>query len=120
MCEFHYNYIKSKFNVIYYLQTDSFIYEIETEDVYEDFYEDKNLSDFSDSPQDSKFFDPANKKVISNMKDEFKEKNSEFVVLKSKMYSLIAVDGGENENVVKKIRHKKYINVLFNKKNDKT
>ena len=62
------------------------------------------------------------------MKDEFKRKIiSEFVGLKWKMYSLIALDGkeikkvkGVNKNVVKNIRHEKYINVLFNKKNYKT
>ena len=47
---------------------------IKTEDVYEDFCEDKNLFDFSDYPLDSKFFDPANKKVIAKIKDEFKGK----------------------------------------------
>ena len=41
-------------------------------DVYEDFYEDKYLFDFSDYPRDSKFFDLVNKKVIDKMKDEFK------------------------------------------------
>ena len=58
------------------------------------------------------------------MKDEFKVKIvSEFVGLKSKIYSLIAVDGGEikkakgvNKNVVKNIGHEEYINVSFNKK----
>ena len=43
-------------------------------DVYEDFYEDKDLFDFSDYPQDSKFFDLVKKKVIGKMKGEFKEK----------------------------------------------
>ena len=42
--------------------------------VYEDFYQDKNLFDFSDYPLDSKFFDLANKKVFGKMKDEFKGK----------------------------------------------
>ena len=60
------------------------------------FYEDKNLFDFSDYPLNSKFFEPVNKKVIGKMKDEFKEKIiSEFVGLKSKMYSLIDVDDEE-------------------------
>ena len=57
------------------------------------------------------------------MKDEFKEKIiSEFVGLKSKVYSLIIINNektkkarGVNKNVVKTIRHTKYIDVLFNK-----
>ena len=76
--------------------TDSLVYEIETDDVYEDFYENKNLFDLSDYPQDPKFFDLVNKSVISKMKNEFKGKiTSEHFRLKQKMYTLIAVDGGE-------------------------
>ena len=76
--------------------TDSLVYEIKTKDVYEDFYQDKNLFDFSDYPLNSKFFDPVNKKVIGKMEDEFKEKTiTEFVGLTSEMYSLIAVDNEE-------------------------
>ena len=78
------------------------------------------MFDFSDYPFDSKFFDPVNKKVIGKMKDEFKGKNiNDFVGLKSKMYSLISVDDEEvtkAKGVNKKIRHKEFINVLFNKK----
>ena len=44
---------------------------IKTKNIYEDFYENENLFDFSDYPQDSKFYDLANKKVIGKMKDEF-------------------------------------------------
>ena len=63
MYEFHYKYIKSKFDAkLLLLDTDNVVYEIKTEDVYEDFYPDKNLFDFSDYPLDSRFFDPANKK----------------------------------------------------------
>ena len=57
-----------------FTDTDSLVYEIKREDVYEDFYKDKNLFDFSDYPQHSKFFDPANKKVLAKMKDELNEK----------------------------------------------
>ena len=75
MYEFHYKYIKSKFDVkLLFTDTDSSVYEIKTEDVYEDFYQDKNLSDFSDYPLHSKVFDPVNKKDIGKMKDEFKGK----------------------------------------------
>ena len=66
-----------------FTDTDSLVCETETEDVYEEFYWDKNLLDFGDYPRDSKFFDPVNKKVIDKMKDVFKEKTiSEFVRLK--------------------------------------
>ena len=38
--------------------------------VYEDFYADKNLFDFSKYSQYSKFDDPVNMNVIVKMKDE--------------------------------------------------
>ena len=84
MYEFHYKYIKSKFSAnLLFTDTDSLVYKIDTKDVYEDFYGDENLFDFSDYPRDSKFFDPVNKKVIAKVKDEFKGKiNNEFVGLK--------------------------------------
>ena len=64
MYEFHDKYIK---NIM-----PSCCVQTKTDDVYEDFYEDKYLFDFSDYPRDSKFFDLVNKKVIDKMKDEFK------------------------------------------------
>ena len=125
MCELHYKYIKSKYNAkLLFTDTDSLVYEIETDDVYEDLYADKNLFDFSAYPQNSKFFDSVNKKVIRKIKDEFKGKIiSEFVGVKSKMHSLIILDGreikkakGVNKNVVKRIWHKEFVGALFNKK----
>ena len=129
MYEFYYIYIKSKFDVdLLFTDTDNLVYEIETEDVYKDFYEDKNFFEFSDYPLNSKFFDPTNKNVIDKMKDEFKGSIiSEFGGLKSKMYSLIAADAeevkkakGVNKIVVKKVTYEKFADVLFSKKNDKT
>ena len=118
MYEFHYKHIKRKYNAkLLFTDTDSLVYETETGDYYEDFEEDKNLFDFSNHTGDSKFFDFPNQKVIGKMKDEFKGKIiSEFVELKSKIYSLINADGeeskkgrGVNKNVVNKgvMRHKK-------------
>ena len=113
MYKFHYKYIKGKYDVnLLFTDTDSLAYEIETEDVYEDFYKDNDLFDFSDYSQDANFFDPVNKKVIGKMKDESKGKIiSEFVGLKSKMYSLIVADDEEvkkakavNKNVKKMVR----------------
>ena len=63
-----------------FTDTDSLVYEFERDNVYEDFYVNNNLFDFSDYPEDSKFFDSVNKKVIGKMKDEVKrKKTSEFV-----------------------------------------
>ena len=73
--EFHGKYIKSKFDAkLLFTDTDTLVDEIKTEDVHEDFYENKNLFDFSDYPLKSKFFDLLNTKVIGKMKDEFKGK----------------------------------------------
>ena len=95
MYEFHHKCINRKYNAKLLLtNTDSLVDEIETEDGFEDFYEDKKLFDFSDYPRDSKFSDPANQKVFGKIKDEFKGTiNSEFVGLKSKMSFFIAADG---------------------------
>ena len=89
MYEFHDKYIKRNFNAnLLFRDTGSLVYEIKTKDVHEDFYENRNLFDLSDYPQDSKLFDLVNKKLIGKMKDEFKGKIiSEFVRLNSKMFS---------------------------------
>ena len=58
------------------------------------------------------------------MKDEFMGKITyEFSGLKSNIYSLIEMDSkeinkakGVNKNILKNLKHKKYIDVLFNKK----
>ena len=117
MYEFHYNYIERKYDAkLLFTDTDRLVYKIEI-NVYEDFYKDKDLFDFGDYWQDSKFSDLLNKKVIGKVQDEFKRKIiSEFVGLKSKMHSLIHVDNEENKkakrvnkNVVKNISHKEYV-----------
>ena len=75
MHEFNYKCIKRKYHAkLLFRDTDSLVYEIQTNEVYEDFYKDKNLFDFSDYPKDSKFFDPDNKKVIAKIKYELEEK----------------------------------------------
>ena len=85
--EFHYNCIKRKCNAnLLFKDTESLV------------YKDKNFFDFSDYPEDSKFFDLASKNIIGKMKREFKGKIiGEFFRLKTKMDSLFDVDNGENE-----------------------
>ena len=57
-----------------FIDKGSLVYEMETDDVYEDFYKNKIFFDFGDYPDDSNFFDPVNKKVIGKMKYEVKGK----------------------------------------------
>ena len=48
--EFHYDYVKNKYgnnSRLLFTDTDSLVYEIKTEDVYEDFNKDKKIFDFS-------------------------------------------------------------------------
>ena len=62
----HYKYIKSKYRAnLLFTDTGGLVYEIKTEDVYEDFHEEKNLFDFSDYPQDSNFFILLIKKLLA-------------------------------------------------------
>ena len=90
MYDFHYNFVKKNFDAeLLFTDTDSLIYEIKSENVYEKVFKWKDLFDFSNYSKDSKFFDDANKKVIGKMKDEYGGVIiDEFVGLKSKMYSI--------------------------------
>ena len=90
MYNFHYNYIRKKYPEakLLFTDTDSLFYHIKAEDIYSDFFKDKDLFDNSDYPKSSKFFFAENKKVIGKFKDEAAgDPIIEFVGLKSKMYS---------------------------------
>ena len=65
MYDFHYNYIKQKYGdkaKLLFTDTDSLTYEIEAEDLYQDFWNDNDKFDNSDSPEDSLYFGNSNKK----------------------------------------------------------
>ena len=91
MYKFHYEYVKNKFHTkLLFIDTDSLVYEIKEKYVYEVSYSDKHLFDFSNYLSNSEYYDAKNNAVLGKMKDEFKGKIiSEFVGLKSKMYSLM-------------------------------
>ena len=78
------------------------------------------MFDFSNHPKDSKFFDPANKKVIGKTKDDSEGKIiSEFVGLKSKMHTMKNIDGKQSNtangvNIVTEFN--KFKDTLFNNK----
>ena len=89
MCDFNYNYIQTKYNNnnvdLLFTDTDSLTYGIKTDDVYEDFYENKDFFDFSNYPKDLKFYHPSIINEFIKMKDESEgRKTIEFVGLKSK------------------------------------
>ena len=100
------------------------MYKIKTEGVYEDFDKYKEMFDFSNYSAMSKYYDDSNKLVVGKMKDETDGVSIEqFVGLKPKMYSFLA-DGssehkktkGVNKNVVARISHNEYKDVLLNNK----
>ena len=73
MYDFHYNYIKKKYGnkaKLLFTNTDSLTYEIEAEDVYKNFWNDKDKFDNSEYSKSSPYFDKTNKKVIGKFKDE--------------------------------------------------
>ena len=126
MYDFHYNYIKDKYGDkarLLFTDTDSLTYEIEADDVFQDFWNDKDKFDNSDYPESSPYFNKTNKKVIGKFKDEAAGVPiCEFVGLRSKMYSYIKDDnkGGKTAKGIKKniiknnITHKNYKYILFN------
>ena len=123
MFDFHYNYIKSKYAdkaKLLFTDTDSLMYQIETEDFYKDITKDvKDRFDTSDYPENHPSGIPTgiNKKVLGMMEDEAAGKIiKEFVGLRSKLYSFIMDDGGETKKckgikrqvVESSIRHEHY------------
>ena len=115
MYDFHYEYAKKKWEglKVLYTDTDSLIYEIETDDFFEDIAGDvEKLFDTSDFLKDhpSCISVGLNKKVIGMMKDECGGKiMKEFAALRPKLYFFVMDDGkeekkakGVKKNIVKK------------------
>ena len=103
-----------------FTDTDSLVYEIKGGNVYEQCFKNKHLFNFSGYSKDSVYYDDSNKKVLGKMKDGFNGvKIDELIGLKSKMYSLIACNDKEvnkAKGVNLKLRHKEYVDILFNKR----
>ena len=104
MFDFHYKYIKPKYGnkaKLLFTDTDSFLYEIQTEDFYKDISGDvKDRFDTSDYPEGHPSGIPTgvNKKVLGMFKDEAAGKNiTEFVGLRAKLYSYKMEEGKENK-----------------------
>ena len=128
MYDFHYNYIKKKYGdkaKLLLTDTDSLMYEIQTEDFYKDITGDvKDRFDTSNYPFDhpSGIISGINKKVLGMFKDEANgDIIDEFVGLRAKLYSYKMFEGEESKkckgvkkSVVKKnITHEDYKTCLL-------
>lgn len=136
MYDFFYNTLRVKYPdaTMIYTDTDSFIFEVKTDDFYKDlldegFVDKWDLSNYSvDHPifasmsaEEAETLTQKNRKKVGLFKDEMGGKAvSEAVALRAKMYSLLTA-GGEQKNtakgVVKPVRestnHDKYRDCIF-------
>ena len=74
--EIHYDNIKNNYDSkskLLFTDTDKLMYEIVTEDVYEEFSINKEMFDFSSYSTQSAYYNDSNKLVIGKMKDEISE-----------------------------------------------
>ena len=96
MYQFWYDYLKVKYNdkiKLIYTNTDSFVIEVETDDIYKDMYEDGHLYDFSNYPKNNPNYSLNNKKIYGIFKDDLNGKIiTEFTADKPKMYSCEYID----------------------------
>ena len=98
MYEFWYDYMKPKYNdnvKLCYLDTDSFIINIKTNDFYEDIASDvENRFDTSNYVVNRPLSTGKNKKIIGLMKDEL---GGMIITLRLKTYSFLTDDGKEDK-----------------------
>ena len=108
MFHYHYNYAKKKWKGLktLYTDTDSFIYEIPAENLFQDIAPDvEEWYDTSGYPLDFPHLPTGkNKKVLGVFKDECGGKiMTEFVALRAKCYSYL-LEGGKNDKRVKGVK----------------
>jgi hypothetical protein len=113
MYRFHYEHMKPKYgdNIKLLAQdTDSLIYHIKTDDLYQDMSANKDQYDFGSYPKDHFLYDPTNNKVQGKFKDETSGiPIAEFVGLAPKMYS-IKLDTGKVKGTAKGVKKTYYKN----------
>lgn len=100
MYDFYYGHIKKTYGdkaQLVYMDTDSQILKIETEDIYKDMQRDREIYDTSNYPRDHPNFSEENKKVPGKWKDELGGKIcTEVVALKAKCYGYTTDTGKTN------------------------
>ena len=122
MYEFWHDYLKPKYDSnigLCYMDTDSFIFHVETEDFYKDISNDAgNRFDTSAYSKDVNRALPIgkNKKILGMMKDELCGKAmTHFCALRAKTYSYLDCDGKEEKKAkgTKKSVIKKRLNLMI-------
>ena len=98
MHKFHYEYMKLKYGKnlwLCYMDTDSLVYDIETDDFYKDIAGDVEARfDTSGYSQNHLLFIGVNKKVIGLMKDKLGGRvMTEFIALRPKLYAYKTLSG---------------------------
>ena len=104
-----------------YTDTDSFVYHIQTPDLYKDMTDNLDAFDTSDYPVDHPVHSKTNAKVLGKMKDECSSlAPQEFVGLRAKMYSILlrngkpkfTAKGVSHRYILKHLHHKDYLRTL--------
>ena len=90
MYSFYYDVMKKKYGdkiKLVYTDTDSYVLQTMTDDIFEDWKQIKQHMDFSGYDKNHPTYDPSNKKVLGKFKDETDGRIiTEFIALRPKMY----------------------------------
>ena len=125
MYQFHYKHMKALYGDrirVCFSDTDSFLYEIQTECMYQDMMDFSHMFDTSDYPPEHFLHSVHNKKVLGKFKDETNgHPIFDFVGLRAKMYSY-SYEGGEKhaakgvtKSASRQLKHEMYKKCLFDK-----
>jgi hypothetical protein len=126
----YYDYLMPKYGPnkcqLLYTDIDSYILEIETNDLHADMLTDCSEYDTSNFPLDHPLYSKTNCKVVGKFKSETGHKSPmEFIGLRSKMYSLLVngsddpkqtVKGIKKSYVKNNVRHRHYVESLTDKR----
>ena len=112
---------------LHYMDCDSFVLSIETENIINDLKNLEDLFDFSNLDKNHELFSNKNKKVVGKFKIETPENIwiDEFVALRSKCYAFECGDNSKNElkgiskSQSKNIKFEEYYNCLFGREYQK-
>lgn len=128
MFEFHYDKMLNKYgpDKVRFLMTDtdSLVYQIQTDDFYADLIKDLDAYDTSDYPSDHPAHSRKNCKTLGKMKDEYASRPiMQFVGLRSNLYSILEASKKERnkakgiaQRATARLLHKCYFDALYEEK----